>query len=778
MDAERLDTEKTLAYLTLNEKIKLLSGDGMWHTFATGELPGIRMSDGPNGLRPVTGIMSSAMPATCYPTSGMLANSWDPALCYAVGASIGHEATAVGVNLLLAPGVNIKRDPHGGRNFEYFSEDPVLSGEMGRAFISGVQSTGVGACVKHFCCNNQEYMRMYSDSAMDMRALMEVYLRPFRIALDAEPKAVMCAYNRVRGEYCSESEFLLKDMLRRELGYKGAVISDWGAVRDRAVSLSAGVDLAMPGSEMFEAQLTDALQRGEITEKDIDDSVRRLLELIDDVYLEPYGDFDPDIHDRVSYNAAAASVVLLKNENFFLPLTRNLKIAVCGKLAETAPIQGGGSSHVSAIKSISPLDAFAARQIEVTYCRGYSRDGKQNEILLEEAKQAVKYCDAVIIYVGQDTPHEGVDRVSLDLPQEQNDFINEITAKGKKVAVVLCSAGPVRMPWINRVYSVVYAGLNGGAGALAAVDTLYGRINPCGKLAETFPAGTPITSDTDIVDPIYRESIFVGYRYYDKRNLRTLFPFGHGLSFSKIRYDGMRVIPVGDAAFDVKVTLTNDSVRDAYEIVQIYVADKTGRILCAVKQLAGYSKVFIEGQTTTTATIKLTRRAFEFFNTDSNAFDVSDGEYEIIVAASAEDIKLSETVAVKGNFTGHIPYPAAYDTLESITDTDYAELPGAYLPEPKPKTEKGAFTLNNCIDDISRTLAGRIARRIVLHKAKSIGQPNSPERRAFIAAATTTPLSSAAVMSDGAMDLNTATVLVDMANGKFFKGIKRLLKKH
>ncbi len=307
MDEEKLDIEKTLAYFTLDEKTRMLSGDGLWHTFGAGEMPRVRMSDGPNGLRMTDDENLSAVPATCYPAPSMLACSWDPALLYSVGAGIGKEATAMGVNLLLAPAVNIKRHPLGGRNFEYYSEDPLLAGELGKAFISGVQSTGVGACVKHFAANNQETRRMYSDSVIDMRALREIYLKPFEIALEAAPEAVMCAYNKLCGEYCSQNEFLLTTVLRDEWGFDGAVISDWGAVRDRSRALAAGLDLAMPDSRgLFEQNINAALADGSITEQTIDRSVRRILRLTDNVYLEPYGDYDADENDKLAYNAAEA----------------------------------------------------------------------------------------------------------------------------------------------------------------------------------------------------------------------------------------------------------------------------------------------------------------------------------------------------------------------------------------------------------------------------------------------------------------------------------------
>lgn len=781
METERLNIEKTLAYLTLDEKIRMLSGEGMWHTFGVGELPRVRMSDGPNGLRMTDGASGSAVPSTCYPTPGMLANSWDPALLYSIGVSLGHEATAMGVNLLLAPGINIKRHPLGGRNFEYFSEDPYLSGELGNAYIRGVQATGVGACVKHFAANNQEAFRMTRDSIVDKRALMEIYLKPFRIALEAKPEAVMCAYNKLNGEQCADNKYLLTDVLRGEFDYKGSVVSDWGAVRDRVSALAAGLDLAMPDSlGLFETQLREAVAVGKVTEGMIDDALRRLLALIDNVYLEPYGDFDADAHDRLSYNAAAASLVMLKNESGFLPLTRDMKALVCGEFALSAPVQGGGSAHVSPLKTVSPLDAFSMRGIEVSYCRGYSPDPKQNAKLLREALDCATDSDVTIVFVGQPAPTEGVDRETLDLPDEQNALISELTAAGHRVVVVLCSVGPIAMPWVNRVRGIIYAGLNGQNGALAAVDALYGRINPHGKLAETFPADlSDIGNDFGDERVLYRESIYVGYRYYDAIDRRPLFPFGHGLSFTDICYDDARAKRIDGGRLEVTVSLTNKSMRDAYETVQVYVSDRTGRVMCARKQLAGFAKVFVEGQTSTTATVTLDKTAFEFFDVAADRFAVPDGEFVILVGASAGDIKKKISVKIDGDYTQRAEVPAAYEVPHraKITDADFQALYGAPFPAPAPKPKKGEYTLACCINDIKDTLSGKIAKLAVMRRARSAGAPDSPEYRSFVASALYTPLSSVAAMSDGDMSLAAARAIIEMANGKFFKGIKTLISK-
>ncbi|MCH5162075.1 MAG: glycoside hydrolase family 3 C-terminal domain-containing protein [Clostridiales bacterium] len=782
MDAEILDIEKTLQYLTLDEKLRMLSGDGMWHTFGTGELPRVRMSDGPNGLRMTDGASTSAVPSVCYPTPGMLANSWDEALVYSVGAAMGREATALGVNLLLAPGVNIKRTPLGGRNFEYYSEDPYLSGMLGKAFISGVQSTGVGACLKHFAVNNTEAMRMYANAVVDRRALFELYLKPFEIALKAKPSAVMCAYNKVNGEYCSQNEYLLKTVLRKAFSYEGLTVSDWGAVHDRTAALKAGLDLEMPDSlGMSEQSLREAVKRGDITEAMIDDSLRRELDLIDNVYLEPFGDYDADAHDRLSYNAAVESIVLLKNDNNFLPLTKDMRVAVMGSLAEDAPIEGGGSSHVVPTKTITALDAYAMRAIEISYFRGYAEGNKKlNAALYDEAMTGAMGADAVIVYAGAAEPSEGVDRKTLSLPPEQDNLIMGLTNAGHRVIVVLTTPGPVLMPWVKRARAVVYAGLNGQNGALAAVDVLYGRVNPRGKLAETFPADeSEIPVDPNPLRMLYRESIFVGYRYYEAIERRVLFPFGHGLSFADVKYDGMKVKRLSGTEFEVTVDLSNDSVRDAFEIVQVYVSNRTGRIMCPKKQLAGFKKVFIEGKTHTQATIKLDASAFGFYDTKTDKTRICDGEFKILVGASSADIKREISVKIDGDFKDVVKPPESYKIplRANITDDDFSALYGGELPPEPARPQKGEYSMNSCVDDLKHTLVGKFAVLAVKSRAKKAGAPGSPRYEALLNNAMFTPLHAVVAMSDGAFGENLARGMIEMGNGKFFKGLRTIISK-
>lgn len=779
--SETLDIENILQYLTIDEKIAMLSGDGMWHTVRAGEVERVRMSDGPNGLRMVEG--ASALPATCFPTASMLANSWDTRLVERVGAAIGTEATAAGVHLLLAPGLNIKRHPRGGRNFEYFSEDPYLSGTLGAAYVRGVQSTGVGACIKHFAANNQETLRMYTDAIVDDRALHEIYLKPFEIALSAKPKAVMCAYNKLNGEYCSQNKYLLTDVLRDEFGFEGLVVSDWGAVRDRAKALAAGLDLEMPDSLGLSAPvLKNALESGAITEADIDRSLRRILELFDDVYLEANGDFDPDAHDALAHEAAVASVVLLKNDNKILPLTRDKKIAVVGELAQSCPIQGGGSSHVSAIRNVSPLDMFMRFGIEVAYFSGYSSDKEENDRRFEETVEGAKDCDVVVVYAGTPAPSEGVDRKDIALPPEQDRLITALATAGHKVVVVLIAPGAVAMPWIKRVSAVLYGGLNGQAGARAVLETLYGRYNPCGRLSETFPIDEDeLGDDFGTRRTLYRESLFVGYRYYDAIERRVLFPFGYGLSYSEIVYDDMKIARDRDDynKFTVSVTVSNKSMRDAYEVVQLYISDRTGKILSPQKQLVRYAKLLVEGESSATAVFELSEKDFAFYDTKARKYRVCDGQYGILAASSAADIKFAKSVHVRGDFNDKLPAPEAYKMplREKITDENFRELFGGEFPEEAPLPAKGTFTLDCSLDDMKNSLGAKLVIRAIKRNAKSTTLPGSVDRDALLAFSMNAPLSAVAIMSDGTMTPDMAQGIVDMANGKLFKGLAKLIKK-
>ena len=713
----------------------------------------------------------------------MLANSWDTALLYDVGAAIGREATALGVNLLLAPALNVKRNPLGGRNFEYYSEDPYLSGVLGKAFVSGVQSTGVGACIKHFAANNCETRRIYSDSVIDERALRELYLRPFEIALEAEPAAVMTAYNKLNGEYCSQNAHLIKEILRDELGYRGVAVSDWGGVHDRVAALKAGLDLEMPDSlgRSFSA-LKTALERGELDMATVDKSVRRILALTDDVYLEPCGELDSDEHDKLSYNAAADSIVLLKNAESLLPLTKDMKVTVVGAYAECAPVCGEGSSHVTPLHSYSFLDAFKHRAVKIDYYAGYDADDPDKDAeLFDQALRGAKSADAVIFVAGLPAPSEGADRRSMALPRNQNRLISAL-AKIKKTAVVLCVSGAVEMPWVREVHSIIYSGLNGQSGALAAVDALYGRINPRGRLAETFPVGTAeLGNDFGGDTVLYRESLFVGYKYFDAIKRSVLFPFGHGLSYSDIVYDGIKMQRTATDDFIVSVTLTNRSMRDGYETVQIYVADATGKVLSPVKQLAAFRKVFVEGDTTATAVKKIKKSAFSFYSAKRGGWFTASGTHKIIVAASAGDVKGEVTVELDGNFADaeHTPDAYAMPVRERISDADFAALYGKALPAPEPRPQKGEYTLDCCLWDMRDRFAAKLAIRAAKKRAAEFfggEKPDMPAYEAFMSSVMHTPLYAVAAMSDGAMSLDTAQGIVDMCNGKFFSGLKLIIK--
>lgn len=764
MEIKGINIKKILDEMSLDEKISMLTGDGMWNVRGTEELPSVRMSDGPTGLRMTDNSIEAAV-ATCFPTESALACTWDKNAVRKVGEAIAEEATAMGVNVLLAPGVNIKRNPLCGRNFEYFSEDPLLSGTLGKAYIEGVQSVEVGACLKHFCLNSQETLRMTSDSVVDERALHEIYLPAFKKALEANPSMVMCAYNKVDGEYCSQNARLLRTVLRDEWGYKGVTVSDWGAVHDRAKALAAGLDLQMPDDKgMFAGQIKAAVESGEIDEKLIDESVYRLIELADNVYLEPYGEIEFEAHNELCYKVALESVVLLKNDGI-LPITPDKKIAITGNYCDRSDFQGCGSSRVNPYKSLTAFEAFTARDRGIDYIP-YKSEADLNEVILKTADS-----DIVIVYTGLINEAEGADRKNMQLPPDQNTLINTLIGAGRTVAVVLHTGCAVEMPWALKTRAIVQGGLGGQMCSAAVADILLGRAVPQGKLAESYPARyrDAITSDfyaKDNKTVDYRESIYVGYRYYDKAGMGVMFPFGYGLSYCKTEFSELAVRRVNDG-FDVTFSIKNPSPRGTYDVAQIYIFDKTGAQFVPEKQLAAFEKVFINADSATTVTIKVPFTAFNRYDTKNKRFTVCGGDYIIAVGNSSADLYLKKTVTLEGDKIDESGVPNWYLTLDgAVKRTDFESLIGRTLSEP-PRPLKRQYTLLNTINDISHTLIGKIL-------LKKLTQLAAKDPASFCGAADI-PLDVLPSFSDGAITVDMARGFVDLANGKYFRGIRRVL---
>lgn len=650
--------------LTLEEKASLCSGLDFWHTKPVERLdiPSVMVSDGPHGLR--KNVEDSENPnesikAVCFPTASALACSFDRTLLETLGKAIGEECQHERLAVALGPGCNIKRSPLCGRNFEYFSEDPYLSGQLAAAHIKGVQSRGVGTSLKHFACNNQEYRRMSVSAEVSERALREIYLAPFETAVkESRPWTVMCSYNRINGVFSSENKRLLTDILRDEWGFDGLVMSDWGAVNDRVEGIKAGLDLEMPTSyEKNDRLIIEAVKSGRLNESELDKCVRRILEMIDR-YLEnaePKTLWDMNRHHELARRIESECIVLLKNENEVLPLNKNKKIAFIGKFAETPRYQGGGSSHINSFKVTSALDAVS-EYAEVTYAEGYDLTGNSNEILLSKAVSCAENADTAVIFAGlpDEYESEGYDRSHMSLPENQLKLIDEICRVNKNTIVVLHNGSPVEMPFAGKVKGILETYLGGQAVGGAVCDVLFGKSNPCGKLPETFPiklSDNPsylnFPGEGDKVQ--YNEGIFVGYRCYDYKNTEPLFPFGHGLSYTAFEYSDFKLShsEINDGKLlTAEVIVRNIGSRAGKEIVQLYVSGRKSSVIRPLKELKGFEKVELKPGEAKKVMFRLDSRAFSYYCEEIGDWYAESGEYEIMVGASSADIRLKDSVYV------------------------------------------------------------------------------------------------------------------------------------
>ena len=694
--------------LDLEQKCALLSGSTV---FTTRALPGkgvpaITLSDGPNGVRKQAGAadhlgLNPSVPATCFPTSATVANSWDPALGEAVGAAMGEEAAAQGVSVLLGPGLNIKRSPLCGRNFEYFSEDPYLAGKMAAAYVRGLQKNGIAACPKHFAVNSQELRRMASDSIVDERTLRELYLTGFEMVVkEAQPKTIMSSYNLINGTYANENAHLLQDILRRDWGFEGAVVTDWGGSNDHALGVKNGSTLEMPapGGDAIR-ELMKAVQTGKITEADVDARLEELLELVFTtkaaVDAAP-GKFDADAHHALARRVAAQSIVLLKNENSLLPLIKKEKVAVIGDFAQTPRYQGAGSSAVNSIKVDSFLDCLAQSGLNsIGYAKGFDRQGKPDEALKTEAVQLAENADVVLLFMGLDEikESEGIDRADMKLVDNQLALLTAVAAVNPNVVVLLSAGSSLESQWVKDCKALVYGCLGGQAGAGALVDVLTGAQNPCGKLAETWacshddtPAKENFGGDGPTVE--YREGLYVGYRYYDTAGVPTAFPFGYGLSYTTFAYSDLKADETG-----VTLTVTNTGSCAGAEVVQLYVAKPDAKIFRPAKELKGFAKVYLAAGESKTVTIPLDDKAFRYWNVATHRWEVEGGSYQLLAGASSADIRLTTAVTVEG--TG-APDPYAGKNLEhyrtaqvqNVPDAEFEALLGRPIPENRVRIDR------------------------------------------------------------------------------------------
>ena len=702
------NTELLLKKLTLEEKCALLSGAETFKTRGMPEhgIPQIWLSDGPHGLRKQAGEsdhlgLNPSVPATCFPTASAVANSWDAALGEEIGAALGEEAAAQEVSVVLGPGLNMKRNPLCGRSFEYFSEDPYLAGKLAAGYIRGIQSKGVAACPKHFAVNSQETRRMASDSIVDERTLREIYLTGFEIAVkEGHPRSIMSSYNLVNGTYANENKHLLMEILRGEWGFDGAVITDWGGSNDHALGVKNGSTLEMPapGGDSVR-ELLAAVESGKISESDIDARLSELLPLVFDtkaVLDAAPREFDAAAHHALARRAAEESLVLLKNEGSLLPLAAGAKVAVIGDFAKNPRYQGAGSSMVNSTQVDVLLDKLINSELNVIgYQQGFDRHGKPDAALQKSACELATQADTVVLCMGLDeiAESEGLDRSNLRLAQNQVDLLQAVAAVNPKIVVVLYSGSVVETPWLDNCQALLYAALGGQAGAGAVADALTGKVNPCGKLAETWPlayADVPSAADfaTRRKTVEYREGLYIGYRYFTTAEKAVRFPFGYGMSYTTFAYSDMAADEQG-----VSLTVTNTGSVAGTEIVQLYVAKKNSDLFRPAKELKGFARVTLAPGEKQRITITLDDKAFRFWNVKANRWEIEGGEYELLVGASVEDIRLCEKISVHGTATVH-PYEdrdldCYYkgDVLH-VSDADFETLLGHPIPNGKTKIDR------------------------------------------------------------------------------------------
>ena len=702
------NTELLLKKLTLEEKCALLSGAETFKTRGMPEhgIPQIWLSDGPHGLRKQAGEsdhlgLNPSVPATCFPTASAVANSWDAALGEEIGAALGEEAAAQEVSVVLGPGLNMKRNPLCGRSFEYFSEDPYLAGKLAAGYIRGIQSKGVAACPKHFAVNSQETRRMASDSIVDERTLREIYLTGFEIAVkEGHPRSIMSSYNLVNGTYANENKHLLMEILRGEWGFDGAVITDWGGSNDHALGVKNGSTLEMPapGGDSVR-ELLAAVESGKISESDIDARLSELLPLVFDTKAALDAaprEFDAAAHHALARRAAAESLVLLKNEGSLLPLAAGSKVAVIGDFAKNPRYQGAGSSMVNSTQVDVLLDKLIDSELNVIgYQQGFDRHGKPDAALQKSACELATQADTVILCMGLDeiAESEGLDRSNLRLAQNQVDLLQAVAAVNPKIVVVLYSGSVVETPWLDNCQALLYAALGGQAGAGAVANALTGKVNPCGKLAETWPltyADIPSAADfaTRRKTVEYREGLYIGYRYFTTAEKAVRFPFGYGMSYTTFAYSDMAADEQG-----VSLTVTNTGSVAGTEIVQLYIAKKNSELFRPAKELKGFARVTLAPGEKQRITITLDDKAFRFWNVKANRWEIEGGEYELLVGASVEDIRLCEKISVHGTATVH-PYEDVDldcyykgDVLH-VSDADFEKLLGHPIPNGKTKIDR------------------------------------------------------------------------------------------
>ena len=779
-----------IAKLNLEQKCALLSGAGTFTTrgYPKAGVPSITLSDGPNGVRKQAGAadhlgLNPSVPATCFPTAATVACSWDPALGEEIGRAMGEEAAAQEVAVLLGPGLNTKRSPLCGRNFEYFSEDPYLSGKMAAAYVRGIQSEGIAACPKHFAVNSQELRRMASDSVLDERTLRELYLTGFEIVVkEAAPKTIMSSYNLVNGTYANENAHLLQDILRRDWGFSGAVVTDWGGSNDHALGVKNGSTLEMPapGGDAVR-ELLAAVQSGKITEADVDARLDELLTLVLDTSAavqKHSRSFDADAHHALARRAAAESAVLLKNDGGILPLAAGARVAVIGDFAETPRYQGAGSSAVNSIKVDTLLDCLAQSGLQCAgFAAGFDRQGRPDADKKAQAVALAQKADTVLLCLGLDEikESEGLDRVDMKLADNQIELLQAVEQANPNTVVVLNAGASLETPWLAHCRALIYGALGGQAGAGAMVDVLTGKVNPGGKLAETWANAYEETPAKDNFAGAgrtvqYREGLYVGYRYYQTAGVPVAFPFGYGLSYTSYAYSDLKV-----TADSVTLTVTNTGARDGAEIVQVYIAKPGAEIFRPAQELKAFARVPLAAGESRTVTLPLDDKAFRYWNTRTDCWEVEGGRYEVRVGASSADIRLTANVDIRGT---NAPDPYAGKALphyksgsvQNVPDAEWEALLGHPIPQDKVKIDRN-MTLGEL--NHSRSPLGWLIWAVLTALLNASFKKGKPDLNVLFQY--NMPLRALAKMTSGAISMGMVDGLVMELQGFWIIGLVRVI---
>lgn len=792
-----MNREEILEKLTLRQKADLLTGKDFWSTQGYEELgiPSIFFSDGPHGLRKQAAAsdhlgLNASVPATCFPTAVSMASSWNEELAERMGEALGEESASQNVNMLLGPGLCIKRNPRCGRNFEYFSEDPYLAGKMAASYVRGIQKNGTASCIKHFAANSQEERRMVTDSVMDERTLREIYLTGFEIAVkEGKPHAIMSSYNMVNGAFADENKHLLRDILRGEWGFEGVVVSDWAGTNNKVASTIAGSDIEMPGCRYGADDIVKAVEAGKLDIMYVDECVNRVLDLIEITTAGEKGkEFNKEAHHELAKECADECMVLLKN-NGILPIAKSTSIALVGDFASKPRYQGAGSSIVNPTKLESVMEDTREFPFKVIgYAQGFERYGKHKTVHIDRAVELAKKADVTLFFAGLDefSEAEGLDRQTLKVPENQINMYKALKAAGVKVVVVLSCGSAVYMDWARDADAILYAGLSGQAGAAAILDVLSGKVNPSGKLAETWSTPEiPCASESYFpgkqMTCEYREGLYVGYRYFDKTEKQVEFPFGFGLSYTKFEYSGISADDKG-----VKFTVTNAGDVDGAEIAQLYVGKKDGRIFRPVRELKGFKKVYLKKGESKEVTISFDDKTFRYFDVESNQWEVEGGEYVLYIGASSRDIRL-ETKVTRAATKTECPYkaeelPSYYSgNVEKVGDKEFAEILGRDIPRSGYnfyKKNRMVITENCTVADLrySKRWVGRLFSGVIRFAIKLMSATgNRAMANTLVMGVLHQPVRGLAKF--GGMSRRQMEALLLIFNGHFFKGVGQFLSK-